>query len=78
MQQAKFNISESQFELLNKHSKFGFKNKSAMVRASLEDFKKKLELESLRKSADLYAELYEKDTEVQELTDSAALNWPEE
>ena len=35
------------------------------------------ELRSLRQSADLYAEVYEEDTDLQELTEAALSEWPE-
>ena len=40
-------------------------------------FQEELELESLARSADLYAELYEQDEESRELTESALQGWPE-
>ena len=48
-----------------------------MVRIALEHLKNELDLRELRKSADLYAEIYEKDTEIQELTEGAISGWPE-
>ena len=77
MQQAKFSITEPQIELLKDHKYYGFKDKSAMVRSALEDFHQKLKLESLRKSADLYAELYKEDSELQSLTETEISEWPE-
>ena len=78
MYQAKLSISETQRELLNKHKQYGFKDKSSMVRAALNDLKRKLELEKLKESAELYAEIYEEDAELKELTESALIDWPEE
>ena len=77
MYQSKFSIAESQIEFLNQHSKFGYKDESSMVRAAINELKKKLELEKIRKSADLYAEIYTEDNELKELTDSAIIDWPE-
>jgi hypothetical protein len=37
---------------------------------------KELELKSLQESADLYAQVYEEDDEIQQLTESALLEWP--
>lgn len=48
-----------------------------MVRLALQRFKEELELQNLKKSADLYAELYEQDEELQGLTGSALQDWPE-
>ena len=77
MQQAKFSVAESQIEFIKQYSRFGFKDKSSMVRAALEELRKKLEYQSLKESAKLYAEIYQKDDESQELTNSALLDWPE-
>ena len=40
-------------------------------------FKCELDLKDLRESADLYTELYEGDSELQELTETALDRWPE-
>jgi hypothetical protein len=77
MQQAKFSCKENQVEFLNNYKDYGFKDKSAMVRESLNLLREKLESQKLRESADLYAETYMKDSELRALTDSAALGWPE-
>ncbi|MFQ6113506.1 MAG: hypothetical protein ACE5NG_05380 [bacterium] len=77
MIQAKFSLEEAQIEFLNQYKKYGFKDKSSVIRAALERLKKELEREKLKASAELYAELYEKDTELQELTESAIAEWPE-
>jgi Arc/MetJ-type ribon-helix-helix transcriptional regulator len=77
MQQAKFSVAESQIEFIKQYSRFGFKDKSSLVRAALEELRKKLEYQSLKESAELYAEIYQKDNELQKLTNSALLDWPE-
>ncbi len=77
MQQAKFSVAESQIEFIKQYSRFGFKDKSSMVRAALEELRKKLENQSLKESAKLYAEIYQNDEELRELTDSAISDWPE-
>ena len=77
MQQAKFSVEESQLEFLNNYSGFGFKNKSSMVRKALDLLKKELEKQKLKKSAHLYAEIYNQDSDLSELTDSALSEWPE-
>ncbi len=48
-----------------------------MVRAALDRLQEKLELQNLRESADLYAEIYDDDAELQELTETATSGWPE-
>lgn len=77
MQQTKFSCKENQVEFLNNYKDYGFKDKSAMVRESLNLLREKLESQKLRESADLYAETYMEDSELKALTDSAAQGWPE-
>ena len=77
MQQAKFSCHENQVEFLSNYKKYGFKDKSAMVRESLNLLREKLEAQRLRVSADLYAETYMEDSELKVLTDSAIQGWPE-
>ena len=76
MIQAKFSLSESQVHFLEHYKDYGFNNKSALVREALIRFQQELARENLLKSADLYAEVYEEDEEVQELTESALAGWP--
>ena len=77
MQQAKFSCKENQVEFLNNYKDYGFKDKSALVRESLDLLREKLESQKLRESADLYAETYMEDSELKALTASAAQGWPE-
>ncbi len=77
MLQAKFSVEETQVQFLNDFKRYGFKDKSAMLREAIERFKKEVELESLRKSAELYSEIYSEDDELKELTETALNGWPE-
>jgi len=77
MQQAKFSLTLSLIEFLNNYKVYGFKDKSSMVRAALLRLKEEFELQSLRQSASLYAEIYEEESELQELTEVAVTDWPE-
>lgn len=77
MIQAKFTIAEDQLRFLNQHKKYGFKDKSAVIRVALDRLQKELEKEKLKLSAELYAEVYEKDKDLRELTEAAILDWPE-
>jgi Arc/MetJ-type ribon-helix-helix transcriptional regulator len=77
LQQAKFSCKENQVEFLNSYKDYGFKDKSALVRESLDLLREKLESQKLRESADLYAETYREDSELKALTDSAIRGWPE-
>ena len=77
MQQAKFSLTLSLIEFLNNYKFYGFKDKSSMVRAALLRLKEELELQSIKQSANLYAEVYEEDVELQGLTEAAVAGWPE-
>ncbi|NQT56534.1 MAG: hypothetical protein HQ551_09930 [Desulfobacteraceae bacterium] len=77
MLQAKFSVEETQAGFLNNYKLYGFKDKSSMLRAAIDHFKKAFELERLKKSADLYSEIYSKDEDLRELTEIAATGWPE-
>ena len=67
-------LDSNQISLLNKHKIYGFKNENALIYYAFtllqKEINKKTELE---KSAELYAEIYEEDEELQFLTE-AALN----
>jgi len=77
MLQTKFSIEEIQARFIGNYKGYGFKDKSSMLRAAIDHFKKKMELESLRKSADLYSEIYSKDDDLKELAETAITGWPE-
>jgi hypothetical protein len=77
MLQAKFSVEKNQADFLNHYKLFGFKDKSAMVRAAIDCFRKEMELENLRKSADLYSEVYSEDDDLKALTEAAVTGWPE-
>ena len=61
MLQTKISLTPSLAEFLDDHKSYGFKDKSLMVRSALLRFQEELELESLARSADLYAELCEEE-----------------
>ena len=77
MLQAKFSVEETQVQFLNNFKVYGFKDKSSMLREAIKHFKKEMELESLRKSAELYSEIYSEDDDLKELTETALNGWPE-
>jgi hypothetical protein len=77
MYQAKISLTEPLVEFLTRYKAYGFKDKSAMVRTALTQLQRELELEQLKESAALYAELYEDDAELQEITETALEGWPE-
>jgi hypothetical protein len=77
MLQAKFSVKETQAQFLSDFKAHGFKDKSEMLRAAIDAFKKELEREGLRKSADLYTEIFSENDELKELTETALTGWPE-
>ncbi len=77
MLQAKFSIEEAQAQFLSEFEVYGFKDKSSLVREAINRLKKAMELESLRRSADLYSEIYSLDDDLKELTESTIDGWPE-
>lgn len=77
MIQARFSIKETQARFLSNYKEYGFKDKSSMLRSAVDHFKKEMELESLRKSADLYSKIYSDDNDLKKLTETAVTGWPE-
>ena len=77
MQQVKFSVKEAQTHFLNNFKAYGFKDKSSLVRTAIDNLKNKLELENLKKSAELYSEIYSENDNLKELTETALSGWPE-
>ena len=77
MKQTKISLKEEEILFLETYRSLGFKDKSEMVRSALDRMKKALLAEELKASAELYAELYENDQDLQQLTESAVSEWPE-
>ena len=77
MKQTKVSLKESHFEFLKKHSRFGFRDKSALMREALDHLEREILKKELEESALLYAEVYEADPDLKGLTESALTEWPE-
>ncbi|MGB7414298.1 MAG: hypothetical protein WA902_08825 [Thermosynechococcaceae cyanobacterium] len=77
MLQSKFSIEDSHAHFLEQCKAWGFKDKSEMVRTAISRLQADLEKQKLQESANLYAEVYDTDQELQALTDSAMLGWPD-
>jgi hypothetical protein len=77
MAQAKFTLEQSHIDFLEQFKDWGFKDKSTIVRLALDRLAAELERDELARSADLYAELYKQDLELQQLTDAARVGWPQ-
>ena len=76
MLQAKFSVEESQAHFLRDHKKYGFKDKSSMLRAAIDHYKREMELERLKLSAVAYSDIYLKDDDLKDLTETALNGWP--
>jgi Arc/MetJ-type ribon-helix-helix transcriptional regulator len=76
MTQAKFTLDRSHIDFLDQFKDRGFKDKSSIVRLALDKLAQELEQQDLERSADLYAELYQDDEELRQLTDAALIDWP--
>jgi Arc/MetJ-type ribon-helix-helix transcriptional regulator len=72
----KVTLDQSQLDFLAQFKDFGFKDKSSLVRLALNRLRQEMERQELERSADLYAEIYEEDAELQELTALAMTDWP--
>ena len=77
MKQAKFSLTPPLVEFLDDYRTYGFKDKSSMVRKALQRLSEEIELKSLKRSADLYAEIYAQDEDLHALTETALQGWPE-
>ncbi|MFH0785542.1 MAG: hypothetical protein V2B20_26845 [Pseudomonadota bacterium] len=76
MIQAKFSLKESQIQFIEQCNRYGFKDKSEVVRTAIDRLYTELTQQRLCESAALYAEVYEEDGETQEWTDAAQSEWP--
>jgi hypothetical protein len=66
-------IDEKQTDFLEKFSQYGFKKQEDLINEALERLRRDLEQKSLAESANLYAEIYAEDIDLQELTELALL-----
>jgi Arc/MetJ-type ribon-helix-helix transcriptional regulator len=73
----KVTLERSQIEFLAQFKDLGFKDKSSVVRLALNRLQQDLERQELEQSANLYAEVYGEDSELQDLTAIATADWPE-
>jgi hypothetical protein len=63
-----FSLEEDQLDFLNQYQQYGFKDQNELIQMALRRLREELELRHLQESAEMYAELYENDLELQELT----------
>jgi Arc/MetJ-type ribon-helix-helix transcriptional regulator len=72
----KITLEQSQIDFLAQFKDLGFKDKSSLVRSALNQLQQQIEKQELERSADLYAEIYEEDEDLQQLTALAGNDWP--
>ncbi len=77
MMPTKVTLEQTQIDFLAQFKDLGFKDKSSVVRLALNRLQQEMERQVLERSADLYAEVYGEDEELQVLTDLARADWPE-
>ncbi|MBF0243565.1 MAG: hypothetical protein HQK64_13960 [Desulfamplus sp.] len=75
MQNTKFSLTPSLSEFLSNYRLYGFKNRTAMIQTALLRFKKELELENLRQSADSYSESYDEDSDISQSVEQFLEKW---
>jgi Arc/MetJ-type ribon-helix-helix transcriptional regulator len=73
MAQSKFTLEQSHIDFLEQFKDRGFKDKSEIVRLALDRLAEEIEMQELEQSADLCAELYQEDEELQQLTNAACI-----
>lgn len=76
-QKLTLNIEEDQLHFLLHHKNYDFKNEAEMIKFALQKLQSELEAQDLQESAQLYAEIYEEDAELQELTETACADFRE-
>ena len=78
MQEQTFKLDELTIRFLESCEDYGFQDPSEVVRTALAKLQIALNDRNLQESANLYAEIYEGDRELQELTDAGLEEWPKE
>ncbi len=69
---AEISLEDSQIQWLEQCQSFGFKDKNEFVRTAINNLYDQLkQQQSLRESAQLYAEIYESNEETRDLTEAA-------
>ena len=68
-------LNESQVNFLNHYQEYGFDSQEAMIQLALDKLKEELEDKDLEESAKLYAEIYQEESELQELTEAACADF---
>jgi hypothetical protein len=76
MIEQKIQIQETEAQFIENYAEHGFHSMSELISRALELLKRELEKQNaLIQSADLYAEVYEEDEDLQDWTNSAIEDW---
>ncbi|MCL1469527.1 hypothetical protein [Argonema antarcticum] len=78
MKEQRFELDDSTIKFLDRCQEYGFQNPGEVVITALQKLQLSLEADNLQESATLYAEIYERDRELQELTEAGLEEWPKE
>ncbi len=78
LKEQKFHLDGKQAKFLDRYRKYGFKDKSELIITALQRLQSELEAKELQESAELYAEIYREDKELQALTELALEGWPQD
>ena len=78
MKEYTFKLDESIGQFVERFQDYGFQDSRELVVAALEKLQSALESAKLERSADLYAEIYEEEPELQALTEAGLEEWPKE
>ena len=72
MPQIKISLNQEILKFVSNYENYGYSSKSAIISDALIALKKQIDKQALVNSAQLYQEIYDNDTELQELTEDAA------
>lgn len=78
MKEQTFQLDELTIGFLERCQDYGFQNPSEVVRTALAKLQLALSEDNLQESATLYAEIYQGDRELQEITNAGLEEWPME
>ena len=72
MPQIKISLDEDNADFVSNFREYGYASKSAIVDDAIARLRQESMNQALHESAELYQQIYQSDSELQELTDSAA------
>lgn len=75
MPQVKVTLEENQIAFIDNHRKYGYSSRTELVKRAIALLQQQIEKQELEESARIYQEIYETDSELQELTEMAATEW---